>query len=50
MQRKRRNDDDQRVVLPFQNSQIEEIDEENDVVDDTVVLFNEIDYHTSHLT
>jgi hypothetical protein len=50
MQRERRNVDDQRVVPPFQNNQIEEIDADNDVVDDTVVLFNETDYYTSHLT
>jgi hypothetical protein len=48
--RERRNVDDQRVVPPFQNNQIEEIDVDNDVVDDNVVLFNEIDYYTSHLT
>ena len=41
MQRERRNVDDQRVVPPFQNNQIEEIDAESDVVDDIVVLFNE---------
>jgi hypothetical protein len=41
MQRERRNVDDQRVVPPFQNNQIEEMDADNDVVDDTVVLFNE---------
>ena len=50
MQRERRNDDDQRVVPPFQNNQIEKIDADNDVVDDIVVIFNEIDYYTSHLT
>jgi hypothetical protein len=50
MQRERRNVDDQRVVPPFQNNHIEEIDADNDVVDDTVVLFNETDYYTSHLT
>jgi hypothetical protein len=50
MQRERRNVDDQRVVPPFQNNQIEEMDADNDVVDDTVVLFNETDYYTSHLT
>jgi hypothetical protein len=50
MQRERRNVDDQRVVPPFQDNQIEEIDVDNDVVDDTVVLFNETYYYTSHLT
>jgi hypothetical protein len=50
MQRERRNVDDQRVVPPFQNNQIEEMDADSDVVDDTVVLFNETDYYTSHLT
>jgi hypothetical protein len=45
-----KNVDDQRVVPPFQNSQIEEMDAYSDVVDDTVVLFNETDYYTSHLT
>jgi hypothetical protein len=50
MQRERRNVDDQRVVPPFQKNQIEEIDADNDVVDDTAVIFNEIDYYTSHLT
>jgi hypothetical protein len=50
MHRERRNFDDQRVVPPFQNNEIEEIDVDNDDVDDTIVLFNEIDYYTSHLT
>jgi hypothetical protein len=50
MQRERRNVDDQRVAPPFQNSQIEEIDVDIDVVDDTIVLFNEPYYYTSHLT
>ena len=40
MQRERRNVDDQRVSPPFQDNQIEEIDVDNDVVDDTIVLFN----------
>ena len=34
----------------FQKHQTEDIDVDNDVVDDTAVLFNEIDYYTSHLT
>jgi hypothetical protein len=50
MQRERRNDDDQRVVPPFQKNQIEEIDADSDVMDDIVVLFNETDYYTCHLT
>jgi hypothetical protein len=50
MQRERRNVDDQRVVPPFQKNQIVEIYADNDVVDDTAVLFNETDYYTSHLT
>jgi hypothetical protein len=50
MQRERRNVDDQRVVPPFQNNQIEEMDANSDVVNDNSVLFNEIDYHTIHLT
>jgi hypothetical protein len=50
MQRERRNVDDQRVVPPFQNNQIEEMDEDIDVVDDTVVLFNETYYYIIHLT
>ena len=50
MQRERRNVDDQRVVPPFQNNQIEEMDANSDVVDDIVVLFNETDYYTNHLT
>jgi hypothetical protein len=50
MKRERRNFDDQRVVPPFQNNQIEEMDVESDVVDDVVVLFNETDFYTSHLT
>jgi hypothetical protein len=50
MQRERINVDDQRVVPPFQNNQIEKIDADNDVVDNTFVLFNDIDYYTSHLT
>jgi hypothetical protein len=41
MQRERRNVDDQRVVPPFQNNHIKEMDVVNDFVDDTVVLFNE---------
>jgi hypothetical protein len=49
-QRERRNFDDQRVEPPFQDNQIEEIDVDNDVVDDTIVLFNETHYYTSHLT
>jgi hypothetical protein len=49
MQRERRNFDDQRVVPPFQNNQIEEVDVDNDVVDDVDVLFNETYFHTSHL-
>jgi len=50
MQRERRNSDDQRVVLPLQKKHIEEIDADNDVVDDTAMLFNETYYYTSHLT
>ena len=50
MQRERRNVYDQRVVPPFQNNHIEEMDASSDVVDDTVVLFNETDYYTNHLT
>jgi hypothetical protein len=49
MQRQRRNVDDQRVVPPFQNNQIEEMDVDSDVVDDVVVLFNETYFYTSHL-
>jgi hypothetical protein len=49
MQRERRNVDDQRVVPPFQNNQIEEMDVDGDVVDDVVVLFNETYFYTSHL-
>jgi hypothetical protein len=49
MQRERRNVDDQRVVPPLQHNHIEEIDVDNDDVDDTVVLFIETDYYTSHL-
>jgi hypothetical protein len=37
-------------VPPFQNNQIEEIDAKNDDVDDIVVLFNETNFYTSHLT
>jgi hypothetical protein len=50
MQRERRNVDDQILVPPFQNNQIEEMDVDNDVMDDVVVLFNEIYFYTSHLT
>jgi hypothetical protein len=50
MQRERMNVDDQRVVDPFQNNQIEEMDVESYVVDDVDVLFNETDFYTSHLT
>jgi hypothetical protein len=50
MQRERRNVEDQRVVPPFQNNEIEEMDVESDVVDDYVVLFNETDLYPSHLT
>jgi hypothetical protein len=50
MQRERRNADDQKVVPPFQNNQIEEMDDDNDVVDDTNVLFSETYYYTNHLT
>jgi hypothetical protein len=51
IQRERRNVDDQRVVPPFQDHRIEEIDVDDDVVDDiVVVLFNESDFYTSHLT
>jgi hypothetical protein len=38
MKRERRNVDDKRVVPPFQNNQIEEVDADNDVVDNTIVL------------
>jgi hypothetical protein len=50
MQRERRNVDDQRVVPPFQNNHIEEMDADSDVMDDTFVLFNETNYYTNHLT
>jgi hypothetical protein len=50
MQRERRNVEDQRVVPPFQNNEIEDMDVESDVVDDVVVLFNETDLYPSHLT
>jgi hypothetical protein len=49
MHRERINVDDQRVVPPFQNNQIEEIDVDH-FVDNIVVIFNKIDYYTSHLT
>jgi hypothetical protein len=49
MYRERRNDDDQRVVPPFQNNQIEDMDAYNDAMDDVVVLFNETNFYTSHL-
>jgi hypothetical protein len=38
------------VVPPFQKNQIKEMNVESDVVDDVVVLFNETDFSTSHLT
>ena len=38
MQRDRRNVDDQRVVPPFQNNHIEDMDADSDVMDDIVVL------------
>jgi hypothetical protein len=51
MQRERRNVYDQRVVPPFQDNQIEEIDVHNNVIDGTfVVLFNETYFYTIHLT
>ena len=49
MQRERRNVDDQRVVPPFQNNHIEDMDADNDVVGDIVLLFNETYFYTSHL-
>jgi hypothetical protein len=39
MQRERRNVDDQRVVPPFQNNQIEEMDANSDVVNDNLCAF-----------
>jgi hypothetical protein len=50
MQRERRNVEDQRVVPPFQNNEVEEMDESNDIGDDSAVLFNETDLYPSHLT
>jgi hypothetical protein len=50
MKRERIYVDDQRVVPHFQNNEIEEMDVDNDVVDDSVVLFNETNYYNSHLT
>jgi hypothetical protein len=50
MHREMRNFDDQRVVPPFQNNKTEEMDADSDVVNDVVVLFNETDFYTSHLT
>jgi hypothetical protein len=50
MQREIINVDDQRVVPPFQNNNIEDMDADCDVLDDIVVLFNETDYYTGHLT
>ena len=50
MQRERRNVDYQRVVPPFQKINIKEIDVDSDDVDDVVVLFNETNFYTSHLT
>jgi hypothetical protein len=37
-------------VPPFQSNPIEEMDENNDVVDDTAIIFNESDYYTNQLT
>ena len=50
IQREISNVDDQRVVPPFQNNQIEEMDVHNDDVDGVVVIFNETDFYTNHLT
>jgi hypothetical protein len=38
------------VVPPFQNNQVEEMDESNDIGDDSAILFNETDLYPSHLT
>jgi hypothetical protein len=50
MQRERRNVEDQRIVPPFQNNEVEEMEESNDIGDDSAVLFNETDLYPSHLT
>jgi hypothetical protein len=50
MQRERRNADYQRVVPPFQNNQIEEMDANIDAMDDTAGIFNVTDHYTNELT
>jgi hypothetical protein len=50
MQRERRNVEDQRVVPPFQNNEVEEMDVGNDDRDVYAILFNETDLYPSHLT
>jgi len=50
MQSQRRNVEYQRIVPHFQNNEVEEMEESNDVGDDFAVLFNEVDLHHSHLT
>jgi hypothetical protein len=50
VERESRNVEYQRGVPPFQNNEIEDMDVENDVVDDSFVLFNEMYLYPSHLT
>ena len=49
MQIERRNLNEQ-SVLPLQNNDTEDMDVDNGVVEGVVVLFNETDSDTSHLT
>jgi hypothetical protein len=50
MQRERRNEDDQRVLLPFQNNAVEETEGVDYTEDDSKVHLHDIDLPSPHLT
>jgi hypothetical protein len=50
MQRERRNQDDQRLLTPFQNNAVEETKGMNDIEDDSIAHLHEIDLPLAHLT
>jgi hypothetical protein len=50
MQRERRNQEDQRILPPFQNNVVEETDESDDIEENSTVLLIDIELPSTHIT
>jgi len=48
--RERKNQEDQKVLPPFQNNAVEEVEEEDDTEDDPAVHLNDSESSPTHLT